>query len=199
MNKMEFLSLLDAAMSKLPEEERRERLAFYEEMINDGMEEGLCEEDAVKKVGSFDEILSSILPQMQNGEREEKTKTRRLRVWEIVLLCLGSPIWLSLLIAAFAIVISLYAVLWSLIAVAWAVFASFIGGAVGGIASAVVFFCTSTPVAAFAMLGAGICLAGLAIFAFFGCICATKGGAKLSALTFLGIQCLFTGKRGSKK
>ena len=51
-----------------------------------------------------------------------RVKPRRaLRVWEIVLLSLGSPIWLSLLIAVAAVVFSIYVVLWSVIVVLFAV------------------------------------------------------------------------------
>ena len=70
---------------------------------------------------------------------KEKTPKRRLGVWEIVLLVLGSPIWLSLLIAAFAVILSLYISLWAVIISFWAVFGSFIGCALGSIVSAFVF------------------------------------------------------------
>ena len=46
---------------------------------------------------------------------------RPLRAWEIVLIILGSPLWLPLLVAGAAIVISVYAVIWSLVIALWAV------------------------------------------------------------------------------
>jgi len=46
-----------------------------------------------------------------------------------------------------------------------------------------------------AVLGAGLACAGLAIFAFFGCVYATKGAAWLTKMTFVGIAKLFTGRR----
>ena len=47
MTKAEYLSRLESLLSCLPESQRAESLAFYEEMILDRMEEGLSEEEAV--------------------------------------------------------------------------------------------------------------------------------------------------------
>ena len=56
MNKTEFLAALERALSGLPEQDVQERLAFYGELIDDRVEEGLSEEEAVKERGSVDEI-----------------------------------------------------------------------------------------------------------------------------------------------
>ena len=57
MNKQEFLAELQKGLSGLPQEDRDERLAFYGEMLDDRMEEGLSEEEAVAAVGSVEEIV----------------------------------------------------------------------------------------------------------------------------------------------
>ena len=56
MNKQEFLDRLRKGLSGLPQAEREERLLFYSEMIDDRMEEGLTEEEAVAALGSLEEI-----------------------------------------------------------------------------------------------------------------------------------------------
>ena len=61
MNKREFLARLRKELSGLPQSDREERLAFYSEMIDDRMEEGLSEEDAVSAVGSVEEIAAQIV------------------------------------------------------------------------------------------------------------------------------------------
>ena len=58
---------------------------------------------------------------------------RQLQAWEIVLLALGSPVWLSLGLAALAVVLSLYVVVWSLDVSLWAVFAALGAGAGCGV------------------------------------------------------------------
>ncbi len=177
MTKQEFLAQLRKGLSGLPQKDTEERLTFYSEMIDDRMEEGLSEEEAVSAVGSVDEILSQVPGEIPLGKTAKETSKpkRQLRVWEIVLLVLGSPIWLSLLVAAFAVLLSLYISLWSVIISLWAVFGSLVGCVVGGIAAGVVSAYSGNIPAGIAVIGAAIVSAGLAIFACHGCKAATKG------------------------
>ena len=103
MSKQEFLVQLRKGLSGFPQEDIEERLTFYSEMIDDQMEEGIMEEDAVSRIGSVDTIISQIKADIPLAKlvREKITPKKHLKAWEIVLLVLGSPIWLSLLIAAF--------------------------------------------------------------------------------------------------
>ena len=141
MRKNEFLAALRARLSALPVAEREERIGFYSEMIDDRIEEGLSEEAAVDGVGSVEDIADQILSEVPPARVEVKEK-RKLGAGVIVLLALGSPIWLSLAVAAFAVLIAFYAVLWSLVAVVWSIFAALVaagfGGIIGGITVAIV-------------------------------------------------------------
>ena len=125
---------------------------------------------------------------------KEKTPKRRLGVWEIVLLALGSPIWLSLLIAAFAVILSFYISLWALIISFWAVFASFVGCTFGSIIAAIVFAVDGYITTGVAMASAGLVCAGLSIFLFYGCKGATNGTLLLTKKIFLGIKRSFLKK-----
>lgn len=58
MSKQEFLEPLRRGLSGLPREDIEERLKFYSEMLEDRMEEGLSEEEAVSAAGSVDEIVA---------------------------------------------------------------------------------------------------------------------------------------------
>ena len=60
MNKIDFLLLLHDKLSALPAEEVEEGLNFYSEMIEDRIDEGMTEEEAVASVGSVDEIAAQI-------------------------------------------------------------------------------------------------------------------------------------------
>ena len=177
MSKQEFLVQLRKGLSGLPQEDIEERLTFYSDMIDDRMEESITEEDAVSRIGSVDTIISQIKADIPLTKlvREKITPKKHLKAWEIVLLVLGSPIWLSLLIAAFAVILSLYITLWAVIISLWAVFGSFIGCAFGGVVAGVVFACSGNVLSGMAMLAAGIVCAGLSIFVFYGCKAATKG------------------------
>ena len=166
MGKQEFLDQLRKQLSGLPQADIEERLNFYSEMIDDRMEEGLSEEEAVLAVGP---IEAPVLP--------NKTG-RRLKTREIVLLAVSSPIWLALLIVAAAV----YASAWVVVAALWAAFGALIGCGVGGFVGGTIMACTGNALPGIATVGAGITCAGLAIFAFFGCTAATSGMVKLTKL-----------------
>lgn len=196
MNKQEFIANLRESLRGLPRQDVEEHLSFYSEMIDDRIEEGLSEEDAVTQIGSVDAIAQEILAEIPLSRiaKERIKPKKQLRVWEIVLLVLGSPIWLSLAIAAFAVVLSLYVVLWSVIISLWAIFASLIGCSLGSIAAAIIFVMTGNGLTGAAMIGASIFCAGLAIFLFFGCKATTRGILLLTKKLALGIKKCFVGK-----
>lgn len=177
MGKQEFLVQLRKGLSGLPQEDIEERLTFYSEMIDDRMEEGFTEEEAVVAVGSAQEIVAQVVAEIPFAKiAKERIKSRRqLRVGEIVLLALGSPIWLSLGIAVFAVILSLYISLWAVIISLWAVFASFAACSIGGVLACVDFTVGGNGASGLAMLAAGIVCAGLAIFMFYGCKAVTGG------------------------
>ena len=177
MNKQEFLVQLRKGLSGLPKDDIDERLTFYSEMIDDRMEEGLSEETAVREIGTVDELISQIIADIPLTKlvKERITPNKRLKAWEIVLLVLGSPIWLSILIAVFAVILSLYVSLWSVIIALWAVFVSLIGCVLGCIAGGIVFACCGNVLTGIAMIGASLVCAGLSVFMFYGCKAVTKG------------------------
>lgn len=193
MRKQEFLAELRKGLSGLPQEDIEERLLFYSEIIDDRMEDGLTEEDTISQIGTVDEIVSQIMSEIPLSKLvKEKVKPKRvLRVWEIVLLVLGSPIWLSLLIAAFVIAFSVYVVIWSVIISLWAVGFGVAGCSLGGILSSVIFTLQGNLWTGIAMLGAGLLCAGISIFLFFGCQQATKGFLLLTKKMFISSKSCF--------
>ena len=196
MNKIKFLLMLHEKLSDLPQEDVEERLSFYSEMIEDRMEEGLSEEDAVNAVGSVDEIAEQIVSDLSPAKpiQEKTAQKKRLKAWEIVLLALGSPIWLSLLVAAFAVVVSLYAVLWSVIIALWAVYASVTASIVCSVLAAIVFALTGSALTGIALIGAGFVCAGLSVFLFIGCKAVTRGVVVVTKIIASGVRRIFVKK-----
>lgn len=190
MTKEEFLLKLTHKLSPLPWEEIEDRWKFYSEMIDDRMEEGLSEEEAVAELGSVEDIAAQILADVPlSALVKEKIKPKkRMKAWEIVLLILGFPVWFPLLLAAAVIVLALYIVLWVLVICVWAVFVSLAACAIGGIGSGVIFVTNGNASSGVAMIGAGLVCAGLAVFAFFGCHAATKGVVRLTKAVLLGVK-----------
>lgn len=182
MDKQAFLTALRSGLSGLPQDDIEERLTFYGEMIDDRMEEGLSEEEAVAAIGEVSEIARQAVADTPLAKiaKERIRPKRRLKTWEIVLLALGSPIWLSLAIAAAAILFAVIVSLWSVILSLWAVFASLAVSAVAAVPTGAFFAVGGHGTAGLAMLSAGLVCAGLTILLFFGCMGAMKGILRLT-------------------
>ena len=196
MLKEEFLAQLRGGLAGLPQEDLEERLAFYSELLDDRMEEGLSEAEAVAAAGPVDEIVQQIIAEtpLTKIVKEKMRPKRRLQAWEIALLALGSPVWLSLGLAALAVVLSLYVVVWSVDVSLWAVFAALGAGAAGGVLG----LALGSGAARLAMLAAGMILAGLAILLFFGCKAATMGIWTLTKDVVLRLKHRFLGKEDAQ-
>lgn len=220
MTKLKFLLELEKKLSVLSQEDIEEQLTFYCEMIEDRVEEGISEEDAVAQIGDVEEIAAQILAEHRVekpafGEEtvtvegtpvteQEQTK-RRLKPWEITLLILGSPIWFSLLIAAlavaFSLVVSVLAIgfslvvsLWAVVVSLWAVFVALVACAAVLPIAAVYFICIDYTLSGLAVIGTSLVCGGLAIFFFYGCKLATKGMALLTKLAAISLKNCFRRK-----
>lgn len=189
MNRQEFLVQLRKGLSGLSQDDIEGCLTFYSEAIEDRMEEGLSEEEAISAVGFVDEIVTQVVTETSLAKiTKEKMKSKRqLSAGEIMLLILGCPIWLSLGIATVAVIFSLYISL-------WAIFGSVIGCALGGIAAGFVFTLNGNGLSGIAMIGAGIVCSGLCIFMFYGCKTITKGILTLTKKTTVWIKNCFIKK-----
>jgi uncharacterized membrane protein len=199
MTKHEFITQLRDRLSELPEREVEERLSFYVEMIDDKIEDGRTEHEAVAELGPLDEVAAQIvadIPLLQIAKKKIKP-TRRLKAWEVVLLAVGSPVWVPLMIAAPAVAFALYVSLWAVIVSLWAVFGSFVGGAFGGVVSGLALLTGGNVPAGLAMIGAGVVCAGLSVLLFYACKAATRGLVVLAGKTVLAVKRCFIKKEGT--
>lgn len=196
MTKQEFLSKLCHSLLVLPEGDIEERIAFYSEIIDDKIEEGLSEEEAIKEIGSVEEIVSCIIADIPLSKLvKEKIKPKRsLTALEILLIILGIPVWFPVLSAIGAVILALYVSIWALLISLWAVFASITGCSIGGIVSGIVIAVTGHTLTGVAMFSLGVFCAGISIFAFFGCKAATKGIFIMTKKIVIGIKNLFLKK-----
>ena len=202
MTKQEFLASLREGLRGLPPADIEERIAFYDEMIDDRMEEGLTEEEAQAELGSVESVIAQITAETplvklvkEKVRRERKRSGKGLTT---VLLALGSPIWVSLLIAAFAVVLSLAAAAWSVVISLYAAALSLAVGGVAFVAFSVVYILRGNlPGAAFAV-GAGLAAVGLGLLLFPACNTLAKGLVKGMKKLMLGFKSLLMGKKGAE-
>lgn len=200
MTKQELTFTLAEKLNGLPWEEVERSMEYYDEMINDRMEEGMSEEQAIAALGSIDEIAAQILADIPLSRivRAKIKPKRSLRAWEIILLILGSPLWLSLLLAAFSVVLSLFASFWAVILSLYACELAFAVSAVACLPASVLLFCLGEPLFGLFCLGATLIMGGLTIGWFFLCKYATRGLWWLCKQTVLGIKALFIKKEEKK-
>lgn len=116
MNKAEFLISLKYKLVGLSATDSEKAVEYYSEMIDDRIESGMSEEEAVADVGTPDECANAILMDMPITKvvKAKIKKQGRLKGWEVALIILGAPLWIPLLITllavAFAIVVTLFSV-----------------------------------------------------------------------------------------
>lgn len=196
MNKQEFLAALRRGLVGLPSQDAEERVTFYDEMINDRMEEGLSEEDAVAAIGSVDAVVAQIVADtpLVTLVRRRVIPQRRLGKGAVALIVAGSPVWGALLIAVVAVAFALYISLWAVIVSLWAVFGAIVGGGFGAIVAGAWFAMNGSVPQGVALIAAGFVCVGLAIFLFFGCRAATMGTVLLAKKTVLDIKKRFVRK-----
>ena len=196
MNKQEFLSRLKEELIGLPEDDIAERLDFYAEMIDERIDDGLSEDEAISDIGPIEKVVSEIIAEIPFTRliKEKIKPKRRIRTWEIILLVLGFPVWFPLLISAAALVFSLFVVLSALVISLWAVDISFAVASLGSALGGILLIIHGERQQGFILLGSGLILAGLAIMLFFSSKAATAGGWKLTKKIILGIKTLFIGK-----
>lgn len=167
MNKKEFLSSIEARIINLPQNDRMKSLEYYGEMIDDRIEEGMSEETAVEAMGSIDDIVSQILldASLPALVKFKVRPSRTLRVWEILLIILGSPIWLPLLLSFAIIILSVYIVIWSIVISLYAVDLSIAVGFLAGIFMGIIFAVTGFGIQAAWLIGSGFICGG--VFRFY--------------------------------
>ena len=199
MNKQEFLWRLMDGLSGLPMEDIDRSLDYYSEMIDDRMEDGLSEEEAVAALGPVGEICSQILAEtpLSRLVKEAVRPKRKLRVWEIVLLVLGSPVWVPLIGAALIVVVTVYLSIW---AVLLSLYAADLAGAVTGLAGVVTLFrmlSIGQIAEGILFLGGGMVCIGLAILLFFGFNRLTKGLVWVTKRCLLALKGCFVRKEAA--
>ena len=127
MNKTQFCALLGNKLKPyLTPKEMYKTLNFFEEMIDDRIDEGLSEEEAVSQLGDINIIVDQILDEHNIGKKQTKLVWRFIpRELGFINIVLLFPAWITI----FSLVASLFIVILSIIfSIALSIIAIFIGG-----------------------------------------------------------------------
>ncbi len=196
MTKIEFLALLEQSLGSLPPKEIEKTLAYYGESIDDRVEDGMDEAEAVAALGNMSDVvknamLTQSLPSLAKVKiHESRSNASNKTIW-IVLAILGFPIWFSLLLAVGAVVFAMYITAWSLIVSLFAVLLSLaVAGGAGLIAGVAILFFDSFP-GGLCAIGTALCSGALAVLLFRPVLAITKALIKFTAFLLRKIKGLF--------
>lgn len=193
MTKSEFLNSIQNRLEGMPEEEIKKSVDYFSEMIDDRMEDGMGEEEAVAEIGTVDDAIKEILDDIPLSAmiKARAKKERTLKTWQIVLISVTSPIWVPLGIAAIAVIFALYIALWACViaffAVDLALFVSGIASVIVGVAS---LFQAQIALPLMA-IGAGLILIGGSVMLFIPLLKLAKQCARLAKTIVLWIKSWF--------
>ena len=127
MDKTQFCALLGNKLKPyLSPKEMYKTLNFFEEMIDDRIDEGLSEEEAVSQLGDINIIVDQILDEHNIGKKQTKLVWRFIpRELGFINIVLLFPAWITI----FSLVASLFIVVLSIIfSIVFSIIAIFIGG-----------------------------------------------------------------------
>jgi uncharacterized membrane protein len=162
LTKIEFVKELTARIESLPQSEIDKSIAYYNEIMDDRIEDGMAEDGAVAALGDISVIAENIMYDMPLSTLmkarvfESKNKAASKGLW-IALVSIGFPVWFPLLMTFIVVVLAIYITIWALIISLYAVVISLgVSGIAGLIAGIALCFVKSFPV--------GLCTMGTAIF-----------------------------------
>ncbi len=190
----EFLIELKNRLSHLPISETGKVLSYYSECLQDRIEDGMTEEEAIKSFESIDEIVRNLEEEIPlsavvkdkviNKTTKNKNRTEATIVITILALILTSPIWLIILALLFCIAVALMAVLWSIPVIIVSMYVSLYPVAISGIFFGFTRMFTVSFPTGLAYLGIGVASAGLAIMLLMPIIVGLKGFLKINIYPF---------------
>ena len=197
MTKAEYLERLRACLGQMPPEEKEKQLAYYEELLDDMLEDGLAEQEATAQLGAPETVAAELMAEMPMAALV-KSRVRaggRPSALTVVLLVLGAPLWLPLLLAACTVLLSLLITLWALgLGIGVTVPAVGLGAIALGVGTLLSRAALPLLMALGAIVGgAGVLLLGALLFGAI--VCAT---ARLSRAIWRGCKKLLIRQEGQK-
>ena len=124
--------------------------------------------------------------------KQEPPKKDNTKAWLIILLIVGSPVWIPVVAGLLSTAVSVYVSLWAVVISLYAVFVALVAAAIGCIVGS--FFMVGGWGAAVVAWGAALVCAGLAILIFMLSNLAAKGMVALTKLCIAGVRNIFQRK-----
>lgn len=195
MRRDEFLKELARELEGLTAEQVAEAVSFHAEAIDDRIEAGMPEEEAVAAMGSPREAAAGVLDGLPPVPRAI-ARTRRLgTVVPWVLAIIGSPIWIGFGLAFLGVALGVYVSIWALALAVWALAGACLAGALVSLLLAACGVAIGHAPFVLAMAGSGLACAGAALLVGFGAWKASALIVRLSLRWVRWVLSPFIGKR----
>lgn len=152
-------------------------LEFYSESIDERIESGMSEEEAVAAAGDPDAIIGTISSELPSEKNHGKT-------WEKVLLIAGSPVWGSIALALICAALAIYIALWSIVLALYCVSVGVAGGVLCSLYEIGYMLIGGRFPEALFYLGTGFACAGLIIPFWYLATLSAKGVIRLNKVIF---------------
>lgn len=171
MNKVEFLKELELDLLKMKDSEKSKFIVYYDEMISDYIENGIVEDEAVKKVGAPDKIAQELMGEYDSVKLN--LPSFGSKSLNIIITIIGFPLWGSVLLSIALLVLSAYIILWCVPFAAGAGSLGFIASAIVGIVGAPFVIAQSISIGLI-QLGSGIASIGISLILGIATVVLTK-------------------------
>ncbi|MBR5348107.1 MAG: DUF1700 domain-containing protein [Lachnospiraceae bacterium] len=197
MTKFEFLTAVRSRLYGLPAEDVQRSLDYFAEMIDDHIEDGMSEEEAVAAIGTPDEAAASILGDVSLTKIvATKIKPKRqLHVWEIVLLVLFAPVLFGLAVAAVALIFSGYVTVFSIAIATFSCVLAFSIASIACIIYAPYLIVTGSIMQGLCYTGFVLIFIGLAILFFHLTMVLGKASSTMIKKMMTGLKRVIVGKK----
>lgn len=193
MNKQEFLQNLRNRLGALPLSEIEKSVNYYSEIIDDYIEDGISEQEAISKLEPMDVIVEKI---MYDTPLPVLIKARAKPNWNaltLLLLILGFPVWFPILASVCAVLFSVYVVIWSLFIALYCVIIAFAISGIAAIVTCPMIFSVNIA-GGLLSLGAGLVCIAISVMIFRPMVLASKELVKLTVFVARKIKSIFIKK-----
>ncbi|WP_028263433.1 DUF1700 domain-containing protein [Atopobium fossor] len=169
MDKNAYMQALRDHLSSLPEEEIKRALSFYEEAIQDRLEAGMQESDAIAELEKPKQAAQRIISELPAVSRfAAKLKSTQIPtatlIGLLILTILGSPLWVAILFAIAALFVAALVVLFSALLVIWVFTGLFICAIIPGTIVTYNAIITGGISAALLALGISLVISGAGLY-----------------------------------
>lgn len=193
MNIDTFYHEMNRLLKQLSKQDREQALTYYGEIIADSMEDGYSAEEAIARLGNLEMLADNVLAEYRKAVPVLRGKSTGSRVLNIILLILGSPIWLTIFAVIFVLILVVYILLYVPVLVLGVLALAFPLAGIWSIVGAP-FLMADIFSAGLFQLGGGIALLGLSILCFFAFYYTLKGIIKATVFMSKKIAGLFRRK-----